>query len=289
MDDPRAKLPFRLLACDLDGTLIGDDMTLSPRVRQALAQAQARGVQVTLATGRSFPDTLPFARALNISLPLICYQGGVIKHPVSGELFYRATMPRALVLEVIALARVHDWHLVLYLDEALYLEDLRRPRHFYDGFLGGRINLVDDLATVVQKHPQEPDKFVFVAEERTADRIQAVLGAQFAQFDRQMVVVRSHSLFVEGNPLSVNKGAALEWLAGYLNVSQAQVMAIGDQGNDVAMIEWAGLGVAMGGADHAVQAVADWVAPPLSEDGAAVAVERFLIASGLCGVKKKGY
>jgi len=277
MDDPRAELSFRLLACDLDGTLVGDDMTLSPRVRQALARAQARGVQVTLATGRSFPDTLPFARALNISLPLICYQGGLIKHAVNGELFYRATMPRALVLEVIALARVHDWHLVLYLDEALYLEDLRRPSHFYDGFLGGSINLVDDLATVVQKHPQEPDKFVFVAEEQAADRIQAMLTAHF----RQMVVVRSHSLFVEGNPLGVNKGTALEWLAGYLNVSQAQVMAIGDQGNDVAMIEWAGLGVAMGGADQVVQAVADWVAPPLSQDGAAVAVERFLIASGL--------
>jgi hypothetical protein len=127
---------------------------------------------------------------------------------------------------------------------------------------------------VVRESVQEPDKFVFIAEQEDADDIQAMLSAHF---EGQLVVVRSHHLFVEGNPPGVNKGAALAWLAEYLNVSQTQVMAIGDQGNDVTMIEWAGLGVAMGGADRAVQAVADWVAPPLSEDGAAVAVERFLI------------
>ena len=248
-------------------------MTLSPRVRQALARVQARGIGLTLATGRSFPDTVPFARALDISLPLICYQGGLIKHPVSGELFYRATMSRSLVLDALDLARAHDWHVVVYLDDMLYLETFQRPRRFYYGLLGENINQVDDLARVIRKHAQEPDKFVFIAEEQ-ADHIHAMLNAYF---DSQLVIVRSHNLFVEGNPPGVNKGVALEWLAGYLDVPQAQVVAIGDQGNDVTMIEWAGLGVAMGEADQAVQAVADWVAPPLSEDGAAVAVERFLI------------
>jgi len=276
MDDACAEFCYRLLACDLDGTLIGDDMTLSPRVRQALAQAQDRGVQVTLATGRGFPETLPFARALGISLPLICYQGGLVKHPASGELFYRATMPRSLVLDALDMARTRDWHMVVYLDDRLYLETFERPRHFYYGLLGQKIEQVGDLAQVIREGVQEPDKFVFVAEPAEADHIYAMLNARF---DGQMVVVRSHDLFVEGNPLGVNKGDALEWLAGYLNIPQARVMAIGDQDNDLTMIQWAGLGIAMRGGDRAVQAVADWVAPPLSEDGAAVAIERFLIGS----------
>jgi hydroxymethylpyrimidine pyrophosphatase-like HAD family hydrolase len=77
--------------------------------------------------------------------------------------------------------------------------------------------------------------------------------------------------------LGVSKGDALQRLADHLGVPQARVMAIGDQGNDVPMLTWAGVGVAMGNASPAAKAAADWVAPPFSEDGAAVAIERFIL------------
>jgi hydroxymethylpyrimidine pyrophosphatase-like HAD family hydrolase len=96
-------------------------------------------------------------------------------------------------------------------------------------------------------------------------------------FEGRMEVVRSHAMFVEGNPLGVSKEDALRRLAVHLGIPQAQVMAIGDQGNDAGMIAWAGVGVAMGDGSPAAKAVADWIAPPLAEDGAAVAIERFVL------------
>jgi hydroxymethylpyrimidine pyrophosphatase-like HAD family hydrolase len=75
----------------------------------------------------------------------------------------------------------------------------------------------------------------------------------------------------------VSKGNALRRLAAHLSVPQVQVMALGDHDNDASMLAWAGLGVAMGDGSPGVKAVADWIAPPLAEDGAAVAIERFVL------------
>jgi Cof subfamily protein (haloacid dehalogenase superfamily) len=270
----KPKLPYRLLACDLDGTLMGDDIAISPRVRRSLATAQARGVYVTLATGRGFYAALPYARELNITVPLICYQGGVIKDPLSGELLHQVNMDRELVLQAIELARARDWHLIVYTQDAAYIQEFRHNDRFYHAWLGSDIHRVDDLAGMVRQDGANLAKFIIVADKAASDRIQAEMTARFGQ---QMTVVRSHTLFVEGNPLQANKGAALRRLAARLNVPQAQVMAIGDQGNDVSMLAWAGLGVAMGNGSEAAQAAADWIAPPLSADGAAVAIERFLL------------
>ena len=88
-------------------------------------------------------------------------------------------------------------------------------------------------------------------------------------------------MIIEGNPLGVSKGDALRRLADHLGIAQGEVMAVGDQDNDATMIAWAGLGVAMGNGSPAVKAIADWVAPPLAEDGAAVAIERFVLSAPL--------
>jgi Cof subfamily protein (haloacid dehalogenase superfamily) len=267
---------YRLVACDLDGTLIGDDATLPSQVRQALEALQTRGIYVTIATGRGFLETLPFARSLKITIPIICYQGGLIKHPVTNELLFRATMERALVLDVAKLARAHDWHLVIYIDDTVLVQEFRHPRRFYQDLVGLNIQCVDDLAQAIHDTKSDPAKFLFVADEAESDLIHSELETRLGE---QLQIVRSHALFVEGNPLGVNKGDALRRLSAYLNVTQAQVMAIGDQGNDAPMLEWAGLGVAMGNASPETQAAADWLAPPLSENGAVVAIERFLLSA----------
>jgi Cof subfamily protein (haloacid dehalogenase superfamily) len=265
---------YRLLACDLDGTLVGHDTIVPEAVRRAIAAVQDRGIHVTLATGRGYSATLPFASVLNISEPIICYQGGLIQHPLTGELLFQATMTRSLVLNVLELAHALHWHVVLYFDDEIYIEEFRRDKSFYHDLLGLDIRRVDDLTRVLREHPSDPAKFLFVGEETETDHIQAELSERYGD---HMQIVRSHTLFVEGNPLGVNKGDALRRLAEYLHVPQRQVMAIGDQGNDIAMLTWAGLGVAMGSGSATTQAAADWIAPPLSAGGAVTAMEHFLL------------
>jgi hydroxymethylpyrimidine pyrophosphatase-like HAD family hydrolase len=100
------------------------------------------------------------------------------------------------------------------------------------------------------------------------------------RFNGRLSVVRSHELFVEVTSPSVSKGAALAFVAERFGVSREEVIAVGDSGNDVSMVEWAGLGVAMANATPDVHAVADWVAPPVGDDGVVEIIERFLFRNG---------
>jgi Cof subfamily protein (haloacid dehalogenase superfamily) len=269
---------IRLLALDLDGTLMDDDMVIrSSRVRRAVAAAQECGVVVTLATGRMFDFVLPFAQELGITAPLICYQGGLIQSPDSDVPLYRATMEPALMREMLEWRAQRGYHVILYADDDVFLDERRHPDAFYRDMLGERLVWVDDFSSVLEQH--KPVKFIIFVEPHEAGRVETGLRQRFGGL---MELTRSHALIVEGNPPGVSKGDALQRLAAHLGIPQAQVMAIGDQDNDASMIVWAGVGVAMGNGSPASKAVADWIAPPVAEDGAAVAIERFVLKEKKC-------
>ena len=263
---------IRLLALDIDGTLMDGDLLISPRSRYAITAAQERGVVVTLATGRMFNFVVPFARDLRITAPLICYQGGLVQSADSDVPLYRATMEPSLVREMLEWQAQRGMRVVLYADDDVFLTERQHSDSFYHYMLGERLVWVNDLSTVVEQH--EPIKFIVFVEPSEANSIQTELQQRF---EGQVEITRSHELIVEGNPLGVSKGNALRRLAAHLEIPQTQVMAVGDQDNDIPMIVWASLGVAMGNDSPAVKAVADWIAPPLAEDGAAVAIEQFLL------------
>ncbi len=215
---------------------------------------------------------IPFARDLEITAPLICYQGGLIQSSASDAPLYRATMAPALVREVLVWRAQRGYHFVLYAGEDVFLDERRHPDSFYRAMLGERLVWVNDFSSVIERH--DLIKFLIFIKPDEAEGIVAELRQQF---EGRMELTRSHALIVEGNPLGVAKGDALRRLAAHLDIPQAAVMAIGDQDNDASMIAWAGLGVAMGNASRATKAVADWIAPSVAEDGAAVAIERFVL------------
>ncbi len=267
---------IRLVALDLDGTLMGDDRVITPRVRLAINAAQKQGTVVTLATGRMFSFLVPIARELGITAPLICYQGGLIQAADSTAPIYRATMDVALVREVLAWQTQRNLHIVLYADDAVFLTEHLHSIEFYQHMLGENLIWVGSLNSVLERH--QPIKFIIFVEPEEADALKEELQTLFGA---RLEITRSHALIVEGNPLGVSKGDALRRLADYMHIPRSQVMAVGDQDNDIPMLEWAGIGVAMGNASPGLKAIADWIAPPLQEDGAAVALERFVLNSAL--------
>jgi Cof subfamily protein (haloacid dehalogenase superfamily) len=264
---------IQLVALDLDGTLMGADLVISPRVRGAIARAIQRGVIVTLATGRMFSATAPFARTLGIDAPLICYQGGWIQG-LATEILHRVALPDNLARQAIAMGHSTGWHTILYADGQLFVDSLRHPRIYYEKFLGPDPTEVPELALVLDEH--QPDKVLFIAEPQEIAGMAAELTGCFGT---SADIVQSHSDFIEIVPRNVNKGQALAWLAAREGVPPEAVLAVGDQYNDQAMLTWAGIGVAMGNAVSAVQAIADWIAPALEDDGAAAALERFALTA----------
>lgn len=264
-------MTIRLVALDVDGTLVDTDMVVSTRLRHAIAAAQAQGVIFTLATGRGPRSIAPFVQDLGFSAPQICYQGGLIYDVQRAQVLHRAVLSPDLVLEAIHWARAEHDDISVYIDGQIYLESWHHPRAFYDQWFGLPMHQVPDLTETLT---EDPEKVLFTAEPEVATQVHAALTYHFGD---RLQVLRTHDLFVELVPNGTSKGQALAWLAGEHDIERSQVMAVGDSENDVSMVAWAGLGVAMGNAAADVKAVADWIAPPIQEDGAAVALERFVL------------
>jgi len=266
-------LAFRLLVLDLDGTIVDSRLQVSPRVRAALKKAIDAGVRVTLASGRPFHNMRPFANDLGIRDPVICYQGAVVQDPGSGEVYFHCGVPLHLAREFIDVVRGHGWDLCLFLDDRLYAERITPLVRYYAEYspIKEQLNPVADLKALLS---HEPTKLVVVSEAEQAAMVNDLLRVHFWG---RLRIVRSFPRFVEGTSLAASKGQALSFLAEKLGVTQAETMAIGDNDNDTDMIAWAGLGVAMGNASAAVKAVAGYVAPSIEEDGAAEAIERFIL------------
>ncbi|HEV7215304.1 MAG TPA: Cof-type HAD-IIB family hydrolase [Chloroflexota bacterium] len=263
---------YKLLAMDLDGTLIGNDLLISERVKRAVAAAEAAGVWAALATGRMFRATLPFARTLGITTPAICYQGAMV-HNIEGDgIIYEQPVPLAAAREAVAEAQARGFVTLAYVDDWCYAGKDSPEAQFYARHSRIQPRFVGELLDWLET---PPTKLVIVS---TAEQTDANV-AQFRQiFGSRLNVTKSYPLFTEIIHPDVSKGRALARLAERLGVAREEVVAIGDNLNDLDMIEYAGLGIAMGNGAPAVRQAAGWTCPTQAEDGVAVAIEERILA-----------
>ena len=269
------KSTIQLLALDLDGTLLDEQFHISPRVLGALAAAVRCGVRVTIATGRPVEVTRPFVEAVGVNAPAICMQGGVIYDFTTETMLHQLTLPHELGCALADLEHQYPaWQAVVYAPDALYVSSIRYERDFYAALLGTNLAVRDDLCAALNQ--RDPQKVLYIVPPQDAPLAVSELKKVAGE---RAVVVQSHALFVEVNPTEAHKGAGLARLAATLGIPREGVMAIGDQDNDETMLAWAGVGVVMGNGSPASKAAADWVAPPISEDGVAAAIERYILGN----------
>jgi len=297
IDGSVQKMTYRLLALDLDGTVMDDHLLIRSSVHAAVRRAQDAGVRVVLATGRGYDATLPYAQKLGITEPLICYQGGLIRDPSNGRVLHETTFDKALALELIswkagrerqasqegslssnpaatrarAMFERDGIDIAMFMDGVMYLDRMEGDPEFFERYFGQHVRFVADLRASLYTRPH---KSMLIAHPSTCDEILPELKATFAG---RLQVVRSHPLFVEVTPPDVSKGRGLAVLAEYYGIAQGAAIAVGDNENDLSMVEWAGVGVAMGNATPGLKAAADWVAPGIDEDGVAAVVSRFIL------------
>ena len=266
-----------MIALDIDGTLVGDDLVIGPDTRRAVRAALARGVFVSIVTGRMVSSAMRFALELGLSAPVVGYQGGLIRAmPEPGS----ARIGRLLLhrpLGPVAARAVVEWTRDQGLDP--HINHLERfilraddPRaEDYSAFMGARAELVEDLpASIV--HPVT--KVLAVGVPPLPVEIAPVARARFKGVAD---VTISHPKFLEFVAPGVSKGHAVRWLARRLGVRLGATLAIGDQWNDLEMHAAVGHGAAMPSAPAAVQAVARYIAPPVSEEGVAKMIEALVL------------
>ena len=285
---PDAAFPERMIALDLDGTVIGHDFRISERTGAAIREAVARGVEVSIATGRMASSAAVYAHQLGLTAPIVAHQGAVVRAmaaervPIDldappfrapvGRILHHTPMAAAVAREAIAwcLARGLDPHvndlerIVVWRGDARF-ED-------YSGYLGPEADIVADLAASIRKpvskviavgDPPRPMELIEEARRAFAGRAGATV---------------SHPRFLEFVGPGVSKGVAVAWLAHRAGIPMSQVMTAGDALNDLEMIGDAGHGAAMASAPAVVRAAGRYVAAPVEEDGVGRLIEALVLA-----------
>ncbi|MDO8490966.1 MAG: Cof-type HAD-IIB family hydrolase [Dehalococcoidia bacterium] len=261
---------YKLIALDLDGTIVGRDLTISPQCKSAIRRAEEAGVRVTIASGRMLKSTLRFARELGVRTPIICYQGAMTADPATGEIMWHRPVPLDLAYEVIGMFKARSVHINLYVNDELYVDRITKEAERYAKLSIVEAHPVGDLLAFLNS---EPTKIVAIGDMPVIDALTTNLEQEY---DSRLYITKSFPTYCEVAHRDCSKGQALARLAESLGIAQEETIAIGDNPNDLDMITWAGLGVAMGNGAPEVRAVADWVTGTVDDSGAAQAIEKAL-------------
>jgi Cof subfamily protein (haloacid dehalogenase superfamily) len=269
---------IRLLVLDIDGTIAGKSNNIREPVLAAISDAQNSGVQIAIATGRMYRSALRFYQTVGSSLPLIAYQGAWIQDPATNQILRQWSVPKAQVLELLdyfeqphlrELLSIH-----FYINDDLYIRSMTPETAAYTQRSGIVPIEVGDLRNTLN---MELTKVLALSDD--TELIDTMLGSLQKQYTpAELYLTKSVATFFEATNPAANKGAAVKYLAEeVLGLKPENVMTIGDNFNDLEMIQYAGIGVAMGDAPVGVQQFADWVAPSVEADGAAIAIRKFLL------------
>ncbi|MGM3305223.1 Cof-type HAD-IIB family hydrolase [Anabaena sp. WFMT] len=270
---------IKLLVLDIDGTIAGHDNQVSETVKDAIAKVQAKGIHVAIATGRMYCSALRFHQDIKSTLPLVAYQGAWIQDPKNQKIHRHLAVPREITQQLLDYFEQPQLRTLLsvhfYINDQLYVREITTETELYAERCGVNPIPVGDLRQVLN---DEPTKVLALCDD--ANLIQELLGNLRLQYTpAELYMTTSVATFLEAANPFVNKGTAVRYLAEeLLGLERDNVMTIGDNFNDVEMLEYAGIGVAMGSAPDPVQAIANWVAPSVENHGSAIAIEKFLLS-----------
>lgn len=274
--------PYDLVVLDLDGTILDlyRHSEITQRVQATIARVQAAGIPVTIGTGRTFDYVRDYIRPLNITTPVITTQGAVIGDPVTGTVLVEQDIPLPTARALAAWFDDLDPVGVCYfLDDAGRTHIVQnRPGpdpDFYDHVFGLPREMSDGFAVLLRDEDARPPiKFIAVNDPEIEPDCEPYLKAHFGT---TLSITRTHPKLVESTARGIDKGHGLRTLCALLEIDPARVLAIGDADNDIPLLEAAGFGIAMGESSPGLRAVADWIAPSIAEDGAAVALEKWVL------------
>lgn len=261
---------IRLVAVDVDGTLLNRRGELTPITRAAVRETVRRGIGVVLATGRMYRSTRPIAAELGlVSLPVICYNGGMIRQGLEGEEILHRPLPLSLARGVAARAAERNLYFQIYIDDHLFTPDLGSRASLY-----GRRVRVDPIPVGhrINQPWAAPTKILVIAE---PPEIQAFKTHLAHEFGPELTLSRSFPEYLEVTAAGVDKGSALAWLAAWWDLAPEEILAAGDGGNDAPMLKFAGLGISIG--NPALAGAADLVFPDDDRDGLAWALRQLVL------------
>ncbi len=261
-------MTYKLIAADLDGTLLRSDGTVSEFTKETIRKCMEAGVGFTFATGRMYRSALPIAQQLQLELPLITYQGALLKR-LNGDVMHALHLPQEIAGELEEILRKSGMHYNIYSDETLYFSTFGKQVMDYARHIG-----VEPLAAPNGLGNIQVTQYGVFDEPEAVAEMRALVEEKFG--DQVHTVVSGERFLEIAHPMA-QKSYGLAQLAEHLGIAQQEIVAVGDNNNDLDMLRYAGLGVAVDNAVPTTKAVADRLTASNNDDGVARLIEELVL------------
>lgn len=265
-------MSYRLIAMDLDDTLLTDELTVSEPTLQAMKEATARGVHLTIATGRMFDSAQKIARQVGLNVPIITYQGALIKNLMDEEVLYERSISVDVATQVYDYCLKHGLHIQSYIDDKLYTPEDNDKIRGYAKQSSIPYTIEPNFTRII--HHDKQTKLIIIDDPAKLD---AILPELKAFFGNRAYITKSKPNYLEFMHPEGTKGHALRFLAAHYGIPMEETIAMGDAMNDHEMVEAAGLGVAMANAVPALKEIADFITLSNNDNGVKHVIDKFIL------------
>ena len=259
---------IKLVVTDIDGTLMEMNGSLAKETIDVVQQMSDKGVKVVIATGRMYNAAKPVVEELGLDAPIICYQGAMIRD--ENRIYFERNVDKATTLSIIDDLRNYGAHINMYLRDRLIVENDDKYIKAYAGDRFLKYEVVEDLKVVAQ------DATKLLAIDEDANLVTKIRDEMRLKYP-YLNIVKSTDYYCEFVNNEADKGFAIDFIAAEWNIKKDEILAIGDQDNDIQMIKVAGIGVAMGNCSPKLRKEADFICPTVQEFGFVEAMKKFVL------------
>lgn len=263
-------MQIKLIASDMDDTLLNHDNKISERNAKAIRAALDKKLVVLIATGRMYVSARPYALDLGLDVPLVTYNGALVKGSKSGEVFYEHKMKLETAQEVLDYCKEKGYYMQVYIGDEIRVKERTKWSLMYTQISGIQTT---EMGEAIYTAEEAPYKILVMTESGDFEKGWKDFAEKFAG---KLDVTSSRDNFLELMEPGVNKWEAVKAVAASYGIKPEEVMCIGDSNNDVLMIKNAGIGVAVGNAKDSVKQHAKIVTASNNDDGVAMVIEAIL-------------
>lgn len=272
-------MKYKLVAIDMDGTLLNSQHEISERNKKAIKDATEKGINIVITTGRIFTSAKYYAKLLGIKTPIIACNGAYIREYERNNVIYDCPMNLEDCIKVLVEAEKNEIYYHLYDNQNFYVKELKYSSLKYFNWNNeqkpeDRINIHIESNLIQLLEMEKPKIYKIVLMDENKDKL--VRFRDLIEKNKEIEIDSSWHNNLEIMNKGVSKGNALNHLCKLLGIKNSEVAAIGDNHNDISMFKYSGYSIAMGNAEEQIKNMADFVTDTNDNDGVAKAIEKIL-------------
>lgn len=264
-------MQYKLIAVDMDGTLLNSEGIITEKTRASIQRAVEKGAVFSICTGRPIQGVEAFNKLLNLDAPFITYNGAMIVMGKSKEILFQQVLPTEVARNILSIGKTLGTTIVMWSNNKLYAYELNERVLDYKKISTVEPIIIQNEEEIIQSGIT---KILWYDDTEKLDYYQSILKDKLRDSCNYCT---TRPVFLEFFNKDVSKAVAMEKLGEHFGIRREEMIAVGDGFNDLSMIEYAGLGVAMGNAPEEIKSKADYVTLSNDEDGVAHVLEKFVL------------